>query len=250
MGWQLVPVGIGWRSFDKTLEEGRFSCENPRCKGRVEPTQPYRLRRSRNWFTVLFIPIIPLNMKGVYVECRSCKSIFHAAVLREQPGQAPQQSTFPAVSIAGDAPAPFSPPAASNEQPVLPSTADSFVSPTPPVEAATAQTAAVGLLLGDGRRVDLLQPTVLGRAPSPGAATGAMLCAVDDPTMTASKTHALFHLQSGALRVRDLGTANGTVVLDSDGSEHTLRNDEFEVDAGMTVRLGRVEVRVVAGDRA
>lgn len=86
MGWQLFPTGIGWREFSVTKEEGSFGCPNARCRGRATATQQYRLRRARNWFTVLFVPVLPLNGRGFYVECRHCKSIFSVDVLRDATG--------------------------------------------------------------------------------------------------------------------------------------------------------------------
>lgn len=99
MGWQLFPTGIGWRDFSVTQSEGTFSCPNNECRGQSAGIQQYRLRRARNWFTVLFIPLIPLNEIGVYVECRHCKSVFNVGVL----------STSTSVSTASPPPAVNSP---------------------------------------------------------------------------------------------------------------------------------------------
>lgn len=81
MGWQLFPTGIGWRSFDRTVEEGTFRCPNVRCGPGSDPPQRYRLRSGRNWVTILFIPVIPLNRTGSYVQCRKCKSALPVSVL-------------------------------------------------------------------------------------------------------------------------------------------------------------------------
>lgn len=81
MGWQLFPTGIGWRSFDRTMEEGLFRCPNLRCIPTSEDGHRYRLRSARNWATVLFVPLIPLNRTGWFVQCRECRSALPVDVL-------------------------------------------------------------------------------------------------------------------------------------------------------------------------
>lgn len=80
MGWQLFPTGIGWRSFDRTESEGTFACPAARCGG---TEQRYRHRSGRNWVTVLFVPLIPLNRTGEYVECRRCKTAMPVTAVLE-----------------------------------------------------------------------------------------------------------------------------------------------------------------------
>ncbi len=65
----------GWRARKKTLGEGVFFC--PRDQG----DRNYRHRSARRWFTFFFIPLIPLNDLGDFVECESCKSTFYPNVL-------------------------------------------------------------------------------------------------------------------------------------------------------------------------
>lgn len=59
----------------KTLATGQFYC--PQCK----TTRDYELRHARNWFSVYFIPIIPLNEVGQFVTCRTCGTNFPKEVL-------------------------------------------------------------------------------------------------------------------------------------------------------------------------
>ncbi|MDZ4849072.1 MAG: zinc-ribbon domain-containing protein [Pirellulaceae bacterium] len=56
----------GTRGLVSTVEEGTFHC--PSCNLQ----RAFRLRQSRNWFTLYFIPVIPLNVAGRFVECASC----------------------------------------------------------------------------------------------------------------------------------------------------------------------------------
>jgi tellurite resistance protein len=54
---------------------GEFHC--PCCSG----TRGYRHRRVRRFFHVFFIPLIPLNLAGEYVECAGCKGTYKLEVL-------------------------------------------------------------------------------------------------------------------------------------------------------------------------
>lgn len=68
----------GWRSLTKTLSEGLFHC--PREGG----DRTYWLVQARRWFTLFWIPVIPLRVVGEYVQCASCGSTFEPSV-RELP---------------------------------------------------------------------------------------------------------------------------------------------------------------------
>ena len=54
---------------------GEFHC--PCCSG----TRGYRHKRVRRFFHVFFIPLIPLNLAGEYVECAGCKGTYKLEVL-------------------------------------------------------------------------------------------------------------------------------------------------------------------------
>jgi hypothetical protein len=56
-------------------EAGVFHC--PRCGG----DRHYRLKVGRRWFTLFFLPVIPLNEVARAVECQTCKGKFETAVL-------------------------------------------------------------------------------------------------------------------------------------------------------------------------
>jgi hypothetical protein len=57
---------FGWRSRFKTLYQEWTVC--PWCK-----REGWLVARSlRTWFTLFFIPVLPLKLLGVYVECTSC----------------------------------------------------------------------------------------------------------------------------------------------------------------------------------
>ncbi|MEV0664111.1 hypothetical protein ACIBI3_15400 [Actinomadura luteofluorescens] len=67
---------FGWRVVFFTLTRGTFHC--PGCGGDRE----YRRRQGRNFFTLFFIPVIPLTKAGgEFVECDTCKGRWNPAVL-------------------------------------------------------------------------------------------------------------------------------------------------------------------------
>lgn len=60
----------------KAIGDGTFHC--PRCGG----DRHYRRLQARRWFTVFFIPVIPLKELGTVVQCDSCGGQFTEAVLQ------------------------------------------------------------------------------------------------------------------------------------------------------------------------
>lgn len=67
---------FGLAVFFRTLSEGEFHC--PNCGG----DRRYRHRAARRWFTLFFLPVIPLTRLGEIVECGSCRTRFDPKVLR------------------------------------------------------------------------------------------------------------------------------------------------------------------------
>jgi zinc-ribbon family len=78
----------GLRVFFRTISEGVFHCRN--CGG----DRQYRLRSGRRWFTVFFIPVIPLNKAGEHVQCQTCKTRYVVDVLK-LPTAAEMQAALP-----------------------------------------------------------------------------------------------------------------------------------------------------------
>jgi uncharacterized tellurite resistance protein B-like protein len=70
---------FGFRGVTTTPEKGDFHC--PSCS----TLQQYALKRVRRFFTLYFIPVIPLNRLGEYVECRTCKDTYKPVVLEYDP---------------------------------------------------------------------------------------------------------------------------------------------------------------------
>jgi hypothetical protein len=80
---------FGLRVFFRTLAQGTFHCR--RCGGDRE----YRHRAGRRWFTLFFLPVIPLNAVGEHVQCATCKTRYVTDVL-SQPTTAQMQAALPA----------------------------------------------------------------------------------------------------------------------------------------------------------
>ncbi|NDJ78573.1 MAG: zinc-ribbon domain-containing protein [Chloroflexi bacterium] len=59
----------------KVLAEGEFFC--PNCKTR----RAYKHKRASRFFSVYFIPVVPIGKAGEYVECQGCGLKFETAVL-------------------------------------------------------------------------------------------------------------------------------------------------------------------------
>ena len=69
----LLIFGIKVRL--STVEDGDFFC--PHCGG----DRRFARRRARRWFTLFFIPLIPLNVVGELIECATCRTRFDEGVL-------------------------------------------------------------------------------------------------------------------------------------------------------------------------
>lgn len=89
--------------------------------------------------------------------------------------------------------------------------------------------------------------TFVGRSPEPRPAhLGGAVAAIDDPTMMMSKTHALFDVVDGALRVSDVGSTNGTSVVDAHGEATVPVGTWRELHVGDRICLGGRWAEVLA----
>jgi len=84
-----VLIIFGLRVFYRTIAQGIFHCR--RCGGDRE----YRHRDGRRWFTLFFIPVIPLSSVGDHVQCTICRTRYVTDVLA-QPTTAQMQAALPA----------------------------------------------------------------------------------------------------------------------------------------------------------
>jgi tellurite resistance protein len=79
----------GLRVFYRTVGQGVFHCR--KCGG----DRQYRHRAGRRFFTLFFIPLIPLNKTGEHVQCLTCKTRYVMDVL-SLPTAAQMQAALPA----------------------------------------------------------------------------------------------------------------------------------------------------------
>ena len=89
---------FGFRSRESTAGSGTFAC--PRCQS----PQSYRLMAVRRWFTLYFLPVIPLSRVGQYVQCDRCAGTFSDEILNGFPPSGEPVLT----AILADSPEPLS----------------------------------------------------------------------------------------------------------------------------------------------
>ena len=66
----------GFKILFKTIGEGQFHCPSCGCDRR------YDHRQGRRWFTLFWIPIIPLKVAGAIVQCSVCNKKYNENVLQ------------------------------------------------------------------------------------------------------------------------------------------------------------------------
>jgi uncharacterized tellurite resistance protein B-like protein len=66
---------FGTRGIRSTKQEGQFYC--PQCDAQTN----FKQKKVTRFFTLYFIPLIPLGNQGSYVECQSCRNTFVDRVL-------------------------------------------------------------------------------------------------------------------------------------------------------------------------
>jgi hypothetical protein len=66
---------IGTMELHFTKATGTFAC--PHC----EQERTYRRRSRRNFLTLYFVPLIPLESRGQFVECSTCRNAFSLEAL-------------------------------------------------------------------------------------------------------------------------------------------------------------------------
>ncbi|TWT83104.1 Tellurite resistance protein TerB [Planctomycetes bacterium CA13] len=76
----------GSRGLTSVVESTQFHC--PQCSA----NRSGNLKQVRNFFTLYFIPLIPLNVAGRFVECTSCGGTFAEEILSYDP-EVEQQET-------------------------------------------------------------------------------------------------------------------------------------------------------------
>jgi tellurite resistance protein len=79
---------FGTRGVTRKAEKGEFHC--PCCgSGSV-----YSLKRVRRFFTLYFVPLVPLDKICEFIECQGCQGTYQTQILDHDPAQ--QQKEFEA----------------------------------------------------------------------------------------------------------------------------------------------------------
>jgi hypothetical protein len=69
----------GSRAVTRTLASGDFYC--PHCEQR----RAYALKEVRRFFTLYFVPLVPMQTLGEHIECDACKNTYKPTVLQYDP---------------------------------------------------------------------------------------------------------------------------------------------------------------------
>ncbi len=77
---------IGTMNWSSTRSRGMFQC--PKC----ETKEAFRLKASRPFLTLYFIPVIPIGGLEEFVQCGRCKTAFDPAVLTNRIAPSPVNS--------------------------------------------------------------------------------------------------------------------------------------------------------------
>jgi pSer/pThr/pTyr-binding forkhead associated (FHA) protein len=135
-------------------------------------------------------------------------------------------------------PTPPAPPAAPVWGGAPPSAPSIEATAAPPVPDDA--TGALLLIFDTGQRehLSLRRAAVLGRSPAPIEDTD-ILIAVEDPDSSVSKDHLRLEYDRGGLWITDLGSTNGTELVDDDGTARAVAPDQrTSVDDDVRVRIG------------
>ena len=77
----LGIIVFGTKGREKAVETGAFTC--PSCRSQ----QRYERRQAKRWFTLYFLPVIPLDSMGEWIHCSGCGGDFETGVLSVTPEQ-------------------------------------------------------------------------------------------------------------------------------------------------------------------
>jgi hypothetical protein len=70
----------GLTSRMKSIDSGQFFCPNE------QGTRHYQHLQQRRWFTLFFIPLIPLGQAGEWLQCQSCGATYDPGILQQWRG--------------------------------------------------------------------------------------------------------------------------------------------------------------------
>lgn len=77
---------FGTRARHTTIDEGEFFC--PQCQAKHH----YEHKKAKRYFALYFIPIIPMDDLGKYIQCGTCHTMFKIDVLDAKFSKKPQST--------------------------------------------------------------------------------------------------------------------------------------------------------------
>ena len=69
----------GTRGKEVNIGSGQFDC--PRCQS----SQSYNHKQIKRYFTLYFIPLIPMGTAGAHIECQGCGGTYAPEILTYDP---------------------------------------------------------------------------------------------------------------------------------------------------------------------
>ena len=66
----------GTRTSNVEVAHGEFHC--PKC----EASRAYRHMQAKRWFTLYFIPLIPMGKRGEWWECQTCTRAYEPIAVK------------------------------------------------------------------------------------------------------------------------------------------------------------------------
>lgn len=107
------------------------------------------------------------------------------------------------------------------------------------------------LVTADGVTIELEQYAVIGRKPAPPAGLpAATIVTLPDPERMLSKTHALVELGPHGAWVTDLGSTNGTEIVEAGVARECAPHQRITIPHGAKLQFGGVEVTLHRGEPA
>jgi hypothetical protein len=77
---------FGTRPKYKTIAEGQFFC--PHC----QQTRSYLHKKATRYFTLYFIPVIPMGDLGEFIECQTCHTMFEPSARQSKRPSTPPRA--------------------------------------------------------------------------------------------------------------------------------------------------------------
>lgn len=71
----MLFILFGVRTRTRTVDTGQFYCPYENAQ------RPYERKTAQLWFSLYFIPLIPLKQQGDFIECQSCHRSYNESVL-------------------------------------------------------------------------------------------------------------------------------------------------------------------------